>query len=309
MKNNQKNILALTGIVIFFVFIYLLIISFSFSQVIDASSKIAIADFETDFDLRNYEDDLNNYLLDYVVMYFDDDVIEIKERLRYVDILRERALSSERRKKLRANLEADFLILPRVSQFDISESKSVTFSILNSNNKNFKMDIGIKKVVVDLEIAARIVDLRTGNIKTGFLVDKKESFEVSSIRINSKNVFKEKGSVISSEIFKPATEELALLVLAEIEDLGDEYEQEKAKIVEVSPFDIEEYVIAKINKDSTRFRVGREVTVYKSGSVGGKIPIASGKIIERDGKFITIEIDTYNQKLEIEKNDPINAKY
>jgi hypothetical protein len=309
VKKNEKNILALTGIVIFLMFVYFLLISFSFSQVVNASSKIAIAEFETDYDLRDYQDDLNNYLLDYIVMYFDDNVIEIKERLRYVDILRERALSSERRETLRNNLQADFLILPRVSQFDVSESKSLTFSILNSNNKNFKVDIGIKKVVVSLEIAARVVDLRTGNIKTGFLVDKKEAFEVSSIQINSKNVFKEKGGVISSEVFKPATEELSLLILAEIEDLGEEYGQERAKIVEVAPYGIEEYVIARINKDSTRFREGREITIYKSGSVGGKIPIASGEIIESDVYFIPIQKHTYNQKLEIKKNDSVNAKY
>lgn len=291
-------------------FISLFLLIAILAQPAVASQKIAIAEFETnDYELREFEDDLNQYLLDYVIQYFDSDVVEIKERLRYMDILRERALSSSRRRELRKNLEADFLILPRIDNLKVKEASSLTLSIFSSENKDFKVNVGMKKIVTDLSISARIVDLRTGSIKDGFKIEKDEEFEIGSIEINRKNVFREKGAKISSEIFKPASEELALLILSEMENLDREYKRERAEVVEVSPYGIDDYIVANLRKNTSNFRKGRIVTIFKSGKVGGKIPIAKGKIIERDDNYITIEIVDRKEEVDIKKGDIVNTEY
>lgn len=294
--------------VLLFISLFLLIAILA--QPAIASQKIAIAEFETNnYKLREFEDDLNQYLLDYIIQYFDDDVIEIKERLRYMDILRERALSSSRRRELRRNLEADFLILPRIDNLKVKEASSLTLSIFSSENEDFKVNIGMKKIIADLSISARIVDLRTGSIKDGFKVEKDEAFEIGSIKINRENVFRERGTKISSEVFKPASEELALLILSEMKDLDKEYKRERAEVVEVSPYGIEDYIVANLRKDANNFRKGRIITVYKTGKVGGKIPIAKGEIIERDDNYITIQIVDKKEEVEIKKGDIVNTEY
>ena len=94
-----------------------------------------------------------------------------------------------------------------------------------------------------------------------------------------------------------------------MENLDKEYKRERAEVVEVSPYGIEDYIVANLRKDNNNFRKGRIVTVYKTGKVGGKIPIAKGEIIERDDSYITIEIVDRKEEVEIKKGDIVNTEY
>ena len=257
------------------------------SAQIEASS-VAIAEFETDRQFSQFRSDLDNRLLDHVVENFDGQSFEVKERLREIDLLRERSLSSNERRELRQNLQADFLVLPRLVDIKIDEQDQVSISL--STEGSNKISFGVKKVAVEVELSARVVDLRTGSIKTGFTSKREEVFSVSSVSINRRNIFNQKADEIVKDAINPATEEIAFSIIMEIEDLVMEKEAEGAKIVEIAPHGIEEYVIAKITGDSSNVRSGSEITFYKPGSVGGRIPVADGEIIDRDGKYITIKL-------------------
>ena len=269
------------------VLLIILIALFVFSSEVMASS-VAIAEFETDRQFRQFRSDLDNRLLDHVVENFDENTFQVKERLREIDLLRERSLSSSERRKLRENLQADFLVLPRLVDIKIDEQDQVSISL--STEGSNKISFGVKKVAVEVELSARVVDLRTGSIKTGFTTKKEEVFSVSSVSINRRNIFNQKADEIVKDAISPATEEIAFSIIMEIQDLAMEKEAEGAKIVEVAPHGIEEYVIAKITGDSSNVRSGSRIKFYKPGSVGGRIPVADGKIIDRDGKYITIKL-------------------
>ena len=291
----------------FSVLIIALLLVVTFSAYSAQAQSVAIAEFELDRQYREFQDDLDNKLLDYVLEYFDKDVFQVKERLREIDILRERSLSSSDRRRLRENLKADFLVLPRLSNIKIEEKQffSISFS---SEDSDSNIDFGVKKAIVEIEVSARVVDLRTGNIETGFVVEKEDTFSVGSVKINKRNVFEEKGSEIIKDVLDPATEELALIVVAEIEDLFSEYGEENAKIVEVSPHGIDEYIIAEVQHDSSRFRTGRDITIYKPGSVGGRVPVGTGTIIDRDGDYVTIEL-IEQPKVDLEIGDSLQTSF
>ncbi|MGM0438825.1 MAG: CsgG/HfaB family protein [Patescibacteria group bacterium] len=290
--------------------VFLLVIGlfFGLSSQVTASS-IAIAEFETDSDFREFRDDLNNKYLDYVITHFDRDVFQVKERLRRIDLLRERSLSRNDRKSLRRNLGADFLILPRLVDLKVEEVKTLSISVFSDEKKSHKINIGVNKVAVEIEVNARVVDLRSGNIKTGFNVKKEETFSIGRVRINRKNVFSEKMTDIADDVINPAVEELSLITISEIEDLTIENEKENARIVEIAPYNIEQFLIAKVIRDSSRFRIGREITIYKSGSEGGRVPVAEGHIIDEDGDYITIELYLETKKVRLEENDSIQVNF
>ena len=291
----------------FSVLIIALFLVLTFTTHSAQAQSVAIAEFELDRQHREFQSDLDNKLLDYVLEYFDKDVFQVKERLRKVDILRERSLSSSDRRRLRENLKADFLILPRLADIKVEEKQffSISFS---SKDSSSDMKFGVKKAIVEVEVSARVVDLRTGNIETGFIVEKEDTFSVGSIKINRENVLKEKGSEIIKNVLDPATEELALMVVAEIEDLFSEYDEENAEIVEVAPHGIQEYIIAEIKHDSSRFRTGRSITIYKPGSVGGRVPVGSGEIIDRDGGYVTIELQE-EPKVDLDVGDNLQTDF
>ena len=270
--------------------------------------SIAIANFETDRDYRSIRDDLDRKMLNHVLNFHQGEEVTIKERLRKMDILRDVSISRSDRRRLQENLGADYIILPQIDSIKVEETGTFSFSLSSKDSKGAEINFGIEKVIVEVELSARVVNLKTGTIEKGINVEKDEIFSVGKVKINNRNILREKEEEVLIDLLDPAIEELSLLVITEIENMADEFIRENATIVEVAPYGIKEYLIAEITSDSSRFRTGRIVTIYKPGSIGGRVPVAEAEIIDKDGDFITLEL-LEEPKVKIEKQDSLQVEY
>ena len=299
MKNRFKLLIAFL--------LVLGLLSCFIGQVQAEEASIAIANFETDRDYRSIRDDLDRKMLNYVLNFHQGEGVKMKERLRRMDIIRDVSISGNDRRRLQENLGADYIILPQINSIKVEETGTFSFSLSSKDSKGTEINFGIEKVRVEVDLSARVVSLKTGTIEKGVSVKKDEVFSIGTVKINNKNVLREKEEEIL-DLLDPAIEELSLLVINEIENMADEFISENATIVEVAPYGIEEYLIAKITSDSSRFRTGRPVTIYKPGSIGGRVPVAEAEIIDKDGNFITLNL-LEKPKVKIEKQDSLQVEY
>ena len=256
-----------------------------FSVSVEATSpRVAIAEFELSREYREFRDDLENIFLESFLDYFSGQIV-LKERLRYADLFRDKKISSSDLERLRSDLEADFLILPRLVYFEVEEVASFKISVFSDSNVN--VGVGINKALLEIEVAARIVCLETGTIHSAARVSKDE-IALGSLSVNNKNLIRKKKSVIIEDAFKPALLSLSVLALADLEKISGEREKTRREsiVVEIS----NNYIVVDIHTKDDRFRIGDEVRILRYGSSGGRIPVTSGQIVDRYEGFVTVEV-------------------
>jgi len=265
-----------------------------------AAPRVAIAEFELSREYREFRDDLDNIFLDSFLDYFSGEQVVLKERLRYTDLFRDKQISGSDLEKLRSNLEADFLILPRLVYFETTEIASFSISIISNSDMN--IGVGVNKALLEIEVAARIVCLETGTIHSGSRVSKDELFALGSLSVNNRNLVREKKSAIIEDAFKPALDDLAILTLADLEKISDDIKRtrQEAAVVEIAT---DKMIIVEIHPKDDRFRVGARVRILRYGKVGGRIPIGYGKVVDRHKSFVTVEV---TEDMEVKIGDVIS---
>jgi len=268
-----------------------------------SSPRIAIGEFEAERNLQELTGDMDNLFLDGVLKYWDGSV-QMKERIRFKDLIKDKQISSSDTRKLRRSLEADFLVLPRINFFEVEEVGSLSlWAIISGDSTQGKGEFKVDKNRVKISLSARIVCLHTGDIHSGTSVKKTSGLTTSKISINRRD-FGSK-DIKLRKVMEEAADKLAMKTTAEFQMLKPEkierkenadLSKGKATVIEYQPLNIKNMAVAEVEDRS--FSKADEVKIYRRHGEA-KIPIGVATVTEtqKGDQIMLIEV----RRLEVEK--------